>query len=556
MSWKRGNSRRMTIQIPLPGVTRRNLFQLAGSSLALAATPLAAQTARGFTHGVASGEPGANSVLLWTRYSAPQATDLQWELATDLTFDTVVASGTAIADPASDWCVKATARMLEAGRWYYFRFIASGGQMSDIGRTHTLPDGQTARWRMAVFSCSNLGFGWFNAYAHAAQEDAFDCVVHTGDYLYEYERGTYPDAAQIVGGREIDPLGETIALTDYRLRHATYRDDMDLRRLHQLFPMIATWDDHESANDSWVGGAQNHSPETEGSWDVRKRAAKQAYREWMPVSDTPWAQYQIGDLATLFRLDTRLEGRTEPLSIASALQGRSQPAEVEAALIDFRTGAYADPSRSLLGAPQQAWLADALSRSKSGGTRWQVLAQQVIMGSLSSPPDLLEAYAANLPEAYRARIAAGATASRAGLPFNMDAWDGYPAARARLLSAALEAEAELIVLTGDSHNAWAFDLDLDGERAGVELAGHSVTSPGAESYLAGLPPTDFARAAVATNPQLKWTDTSQRGYMAVELTQAQAVCEWRFMETVKTRTTRLASTHRMVNAAGSRQLAG
>lgn len=539
---------------PRTGVTRRSLFQIAGGSLALAATPLAAQMRGGFTHGVASGEPHAGKVLLWTRFVADAETALTMEVSDTLDFARSRAVGETVAGPDTDWCAKGWAEGLEANSWYYFRFVAPDGRMSEIGRTRTLPVGPTARWRMAVFSCSNIGFGWFNAYAHAAEVDAFDCVVHTGDYFYEYGAGTYPDASQALPGREITPQTETIALADYRLRHAAYRSDPDLRRLHQLFPMIAGWDDHESANDSWRDGAENHQPATEGDWGARKRAAMRAYREWLPVSDEPWASYQIGDLATLFRLETRLEARAKPLDLAAALRGTSSPEEIAAALEAFRDTDYADPSRTLIGDRQQGWLAAGLRRSRAGGTRWQVLAQQVIMGRLSAPPELLSAYAALLPDAYKARVQAGVAASRAGLPFNMDAWDGYPAARKRLLEAALGADAELVVLAGDSHNAWAFDIDHAGQRAGVEFAGHSVTSPGAETYLPGLPADQFARAAVETNEQLQWADTSQRGYMAVELTPQQAACEWRFLDTVRQRSTRLAGAHRMVAPAGVRRL--
>ena len=542
-----------TGQPPLSALTRRSLFGLAGGTLAIAAAPLSAQLASGFTHGVASGEPGADRVLLWTRFVAEAETRLAMEVSDTLDFARARAVGEAVASPDRDWCAKAFAGGLEAGRWYYYRFVAPDGRMSEIGRTRTLPTGPTGRWRMAVFSCSNIGFGWFNAYAHAAAADDFDCAVHTGDYFYEYGRGTYPSADQALGGRDFLPAGETVALADYRLRHAAYRSDPDLRRLHQLYPMISVWDDHESANDSWRGGAENHQPDTEGEWDVRKRAAMRAYREWLPVSDDPWASYQVGDLATLYRLETRLEARAKPLDLATVLAGKSSPEDVAGALARFRETDYADPSRELMGAAQQAWLARGMQQSKAAGTRWQVLAQQVIMGHLSAPPDLLSAYAALLPDAYKARVQAGVAASRAGLPFNMDAWDGYPAARERLLKAALEAEAELVVLAGDSHNAWAFDLDLDGAPAGVEFAGHSVTSPGAETYLPGLPADQFARAAVDRNDQLKWADTSQRGYMAVELTPQHAACEWRFMGTVRERSTQLAGTHRMVAPAGARR---
>ncbi len=522
----------------------------------LAAAPLSAATAeRGFTSGVASGEPAANSVLLWTRYVAGAETSLRWEVAEALDFARVVTGGTAAAASERDFCCKVTAEGLTPGRWYYFRFVAPDGTISDIGRTKTLPQGRTERFRMAVFSCSNIGFGWFTAYAHAAAADEFDCVLHLGDYLYEYQAGAYPSAAQVLPGRVVEPATEIVALADYRQRHAQYCRDPDLRRLRQMFPMIAGWDDHESTNDSWEGGAQNHQPETEGPWPARKAAAMRAYREWMPVSDRDWASYAIGDLATLFRLETRLSARAEPFNIGRLLSGKTAPSEAEAALTAFREGTWRDPSRGMIGADQQAWLADGLRASRRSGQVWQVLVQQVLMGSLRTPLDVADWAGDDLPENVRARIASGVAASRAGLPMNMDAWDGYPAARSRVFAAAQAADANLISLAGDTHNAWAFDLSEGGKAVGVEFGGQSVTSPGFESAFPNIDPVRVATALRETNPGLTFADTSRRGYMAVELTRTAARCEYRFLGNVREKGTALAGTHTLVTLPGRRTLA-
>lgn len=538
-----------------PALDRRALLKGGVLGAGLAAAPLGAQASGGgFTHGVASGEPAQSSVLLWTRCVGEAEIALEWQVAEDAAFASVIAEGFALASPERDWCAKAVADGLAPGRWYYYRFVAPDGSMSDVGRTRTLPDGPVARWRMAVFSCANIGFGWFNAYAHAAEDGAFDMVVHTGDYLYEYKQGSYPD--QPMEGRTLAPANEIVSLTDYRLRHASYRADADLRRLTQLYPMVMGWDDHESANDSWSGGAENHQSDTEGDWSVRKAAAMRAYREWLPVSDEPWARYEIGDLATLFRLETRLEARSQPPSLAELIKGAANRDEMIARLTAFREGAYADPARTVLGETQERWLAEGLKDSRRSGTIWQVLAQQVVMGTTASPEKLVEGLAAQAPDWLRPRLIAAEAASRAGLPSNMDAWDGYPAARERLLKDAREADANLVVLTGDTHNAWAFQLDHAGEAAGIEFAGQSVTSPGFESYLSSLPPSDLAQAMVAKNPQLAWTETSRRGYMAVELTPGHASSEWRFLAGVRERSTRLAATHRMASAVGSNRFEG
>jgi alkaline phosphatase D len=532
---------------------RRSLLRGGLLGTGLLAVPLAAQSGgRGFTHGVASGEPTASSVLLWSRYQADQPTMLRWEVKDSA--GRTVAGGEVEARPERDWCIKPAATGLEPGTWYSYRFIDDAGNASPEGRTRTLPEGAVERFRMAVFSCSNIGFGWFNAYRHAAEADEFDLVVHTGDYLYEYQAGSYPSAEQTVAGRVLNPANEIVTLADYRARHAIYRRDPDLQRLTQLYPMIMVWDDHETANDSYADGAQNHQPDSEGDWALRKRVAMQAYREWLPVSDKDWAEYEIGNLATIFRLETRLTARAKPFSVAEILAGKSDPETVMQALSSFRQGDYLDPSRSMLGAQQEGWLAEGLKRSRTQGKQWQVLAQQVLMGSSRAPAIIEAAISDKLPELVRQRLQTAMLASKAGIPSNLDAWDGYPAARDRLFQASLEADANLVVLAGDTHNAWAFELEHGGAKVGVEFGGHSVSSPGLETYLGAIPADRLAQGMVGDNPQLKWVDTSQRGYMAVELTPTSASSEYRFLGTVRQRSTALAGTRRITSAAGSRKL--
>ncbi|WP_299196050.1 alkaline phosphatase D family protein [uncultured Erythrobacter sp.] len=536
-------------------ISRRGVFALAGASAAIAAAPATARGfGSGFTHGVASGEPHAGRVLLWTRYVADAETVLEWQVSESADFSRTVSEGQIIASPDRDFCAKTIANGLTPDRWYFYRFVAPDGTTSMTGRTRTLPEGPSARFRMAVFSCSNFGFGWFNAYAHAAEANDCDLAVHLGDYIYEYGGGTYPSGDQRHPERTLEPAEEIVALADYRLRYATYRADPDLQRLHQVLPMIAVWDDHESANDSWEGGAQNHQSDSEGIWDARKAIAKRVYREWMPVSDEPYAAYEVGDLATLFRLDTRLEGREEQFNIGKVIEGRENPQAMVAALAAFRAGDYADAERQLLGAAQEEWLGEGLAVSKARGATWQVLVQQVLMGKLSSPSGLVELLGDNVPDFARRRLQAAALAERAGLPLNMDAWDGYPAARDRLFESALSADANLLVLAGDTHNGWGFDLSHEGERVGVELGVCSVSSPGFETYLSAIPPERMASMLVETNDELKWADTSNRGYMVVELTPSAATTEYRFLAGIRQRSTRLAGTKRAVNSAGAKQL--
>jgi len=534
-------------------VDRRQLLKAGAFGLGALATPGAAQilAARGFTHNVASGEPRQRSVMLWTRYVPEGAERVDYEVASDADFGRIVARGSVAPDPERDFCLKPIVRGLRPGRTYFYRFRA-GNQTSPVGRARTLPEGPTARFNVAVFSCANLPGGWFNAYGHAAARDDIDLVLHLGDYFYEYQEGRYPRGRPSLPGRVLDPQSEVVHLADYRLRYAAYRADPDLQRLHQMFPMVMMWDDHESANNSWSGGAENHQPASEGPWEVRKAAAMRACREWLPVSDENWESYEIGDLATIFRPETRLTGRSQPPGYFGALAGE---ADIVAGLTRFRDGAWRDPARTMLGAAQEAWLANGLRRSARQGTKWQVIAQQVVMGHAALPTQIANWLTPQASAELRVQVQIGVAAGRLGLPFTLDTWDGYPAARDRLLRAALDADANLVVLSGDSHNAWAFDLSLDGTPAGAEFAGQSVTSWGYESYLPWVDPADLARAMVGFNRGLKWAETGRRGYMTVALTPAHASAEWLFLDTVLERSTRIAARHGMASVRGTNRLA-
>lgn len=518
-------------------IDRRSLIATGTLGLGAFATPGFTQVPgvamlRGFSHGVASGEPAADSVLLWTRYVPTRGDggiDVSVELAERADFATIAGGGTTTTGPWRDHTVKITVDGLKPGRTYHYRFIAPDGTKSATGTTKTLPDGGVAAFRAAIFSCSNLAFGWFNAYGHAAARNDLDLAIHLGDYFYEYAPGGYPALKDTVAGRLPEPQREIVALADYRLRYASYRADPDLQALHAKLPMIVQWDDHESANDAWEGGAENHSPATEGDWQARKDAAIQAYREWMPVSDEPWKAYDIGTLATLFRTETRLLSRTEQPDL-SPLFKQVDPA---VALKGFRDGAWMDPAATMMGTQQESWLAHAMRASVKAGVRWQVVGFGTIMGQTDMPAGAGGWLKAGDSRA-RGYVERGIAAAKVGLPFNFDNWGGYPAARARFLRGAQVAGTNLIVISGDSHNAWAYDLGQDGRAAGVEFAGQGVTSPGFESALS-VDPKLVARGLVAANPELKWCDTSRRGYMAMTLTPTQVMNDWVFVDSIKTR---------------------
>ncbi len=532
---------------------RRLLLQLGMLGVGALSLPGAAQTigARGFTHGVASGEPGPRSVLLWTRYVGSAAdTRLTVELSDSVDFSRIVGGGSVSASAERDHTTKFIADGLTPDRWFYYRFVAPDGSKSCVGRTRTLPEGPTAQFTLAVFSCSNLGFGWFNAYADAAERGNIDLAVHLGDYIYEYAPGVYPARNATIAERDVQPTREIVALADYRLRHASYRADAALQRLHQVVPMIAQWDDHEFANDAWQGGAENHDAATEGDWSARKAAAMRAYREWMPVSDAPWRSYAIGDLATIALPETRVTGRMKQLDYDAQVAGGG---DIAARLAAFRDGAWQASDRTLLGEQQEAWLANLIATSARSGIRWQVLAQQLVMGTLNSPAEAATWIPAGAPEYIRARFAVAQAAAAAGLPLNLDAWDGYPAARSRLLGAAQAAGANLVTLSGDSHNGWAFDHSHGSCAAGVEFAGMSVTSPGFETYVP-VPPANVAAALVRANPGLRWADTGRRGYMAVELTRENATAIWRMWDSVRNPEARISAESRQSVRHGSNRL--
>lgn len=517
---------------------------LAGSLFGFGAMTMPAMAnvifANGFTHSVASGEPTANSILLWTRYVSPNDEMLRCEIASDIGFTKIISGGEVMALGSKDHCAKINVTGLAPDNWYYFRFIAANGTISPIGRTRTLPIGDVKRFAIGLFSCSNLPFGYFNAYAHAAQRDDLDLIIHVGDYFYEYQRGTYPSAADALPARVIQPDHETITLADYRLRYASYRADPDLQRLHQLYPMIAQWDDHELTNDAWKDGAQNHQPETEGDWDVRKTIAERVYSEWMPVSGEAYNSYEIGNLATIIRPETRITGRMEQLNLDDYIKGQDN---ISAAIANFRDGAWQDKGRTLLGMQQEKWLNNIMGQSAKSGTAWQILAQQVIMGTLKSPPEIANWLPDGAPEYIKKRVITGIEASKSGLPFNFDAWDGYPAARDRLLANAQEANANLVVLAGDSHNAWGNNLVHNGKAAGVEFAGHGVTSPGFESYFTGVDPKTMADKLRAANPNLAFVDTSKRGYVSLDIRQERITGTWHFMSDIKSRNINISSEH-------------
>ena len=535
-------------------ITRRNLLAASTAGLATLALPgrAFAQRLTGFTHGVASGDPHQTRVVLWTRYVSPGLARLRVEVAEDESFTRPVTSGEVEVSPAHDHCIRAIVDNLPPDRWLHYRFIAPDGQVSDTGRTRTLPDADTASFRIAVFSCSNGTSGWFNAYAHAAARDDIDLAVHTGDYIYESPL-TRPDAQPGMATlRNLAPPGEIVHLAEYRQRYASYRNDPDLAELHRRLPMIAVQDDHESANNSWRDGASAHDPATEGEWAIRKAIGQRVWREWMPAHSDWYGSHRIGNLATLFRLETRLLGRSR--QIDSELDAIfAAGGDVSGALSALRTGALADPARAMMNIEQEAWLASALKSSVDAGVRWQMLVQQVILAAIRAPTPAASWIKGGIPADMQPDIERRARLNAAGMPYSLDKWDGYPAARQRLYDAARRAGANLVTFTGDSHNAWAFDLADATGPIGVEFAGQSVSSYGFERRYNG----DAARVAadfMAANPNLKWMDASQRGYFTLDIRRDRIEAEYVFVPATGGRSAAATGTRTLTAEHGARKL--
>ncbi|AVP56989.1 alkaline phosphatase D family protein [Pulveribacter suum] len=536
---------------------RRFVRQLTLGAAALGTLPLAACGGGGdgdapavqFAHGVASGDPLADRVMLWTRVTPPADftgdIPVQWEVASDAAFSAIVARGETRTSAARDFTVKVDATGLKSATAYHYRFKAFEAT-SPAARTRTLPAGSVAQVKLAVFSCANYPAGYFNVYADAARRGDLDATVHLGDYVYEYARGGYASGNAAALGRLSQPANEVLTLQDYRTRHAQYRSDGDLQALHAIAPMIAVWDDHEIANDTWANGAENHQSPTEGSFAVRKAAALQAYHEWMPTRnaqpDLIYRSFAFGDLLALHMLDTRVVGRDEQLDYAAFFT----PTGFDAAGF---TAAVGNPARQLMGTAQTQWLQQQMQAS---GATWQVLGQQVLMGRMNIPaPILMETLqpGSGVTVSRYAAIAAQAQSApqtltpeeqailaQPAIPYNLDAWDGYQAARETVLGMARALNKNLVVLAGDTHNAWASELrDMSGNPVGVEFATSSVSSPGFEEYLPGEDPALLAGALLRLVEPLKYCDTARRGYMVVTATAAECRAQWVYVNTITSR---------------------
>lgn len=474
-----------------------------------------------FEHGVASGDPFSTSVILWTRVTPNEegSVSVIWEIDADPDFPNPT-TGSAEARREKDFTVKIEATDLQPGTSYHYRFRV-GDDVSPTGQTKTLPEGSPEQVRFAVVSCSNYEHGYFNVYDLIAQRsEDYDALIHLGDYYYEYGADYY-DAPDKPQGRVHEPAHEIISLSDYRTRHAQYRRDPNLQAATAALPLIAIWDDHETSNDSWQNGAQNHNAD-EGDWEERKQAALRAYYEWMPVREpkpgrareTFYRSFQFGDLLTLIGVETRLTARAEPLIIENYVD------EITADVDGFRDTYLNDPARDMFGAEQRDFIVQTFAQSKKEGVRWRMLANQVILGRLMTPDftPYVTQEAVTAIEKDWPGIHDFLTLSKYNLPFYPDSWDGYPVARERFYDALDEAGVnDLLVLTGDAHEFWANDLTReDGTKMGAEFVTSSVTSKTLTAYL-GDATAQHNLLMTRENEDARYYSALHNGYIDVEL---------------------------------------
>ncbi|MFF3843907.1 alkaline phosphatase D family protein [Streptomyces sp. NPDC002328] len=501
---------------------RRTVVKAAAATAVLAGPLVAALPARAveqapaFLHGVASGDPLPDGVLLWTRVT-PTAeaipgsglgpdTEVEWVVAKDKALTAIVAKGSVTARAASDHTVKADVRGLAPATDYWFRFSA-GGTDSPVGRTRTTPaaDASVPNLRFGVVSCSNWEAGYFSSYRHLAARGDLDAWLHLGDYIYEHGTGEYAARGTVV--RPHAPAHEILTLADYRTRHGRYKTDPDLQALHAKAPCIAIWDDHEIANDAWSGGAENHTEGAEGAWADRQAAGKQAYFEWMPVrpaiAGTTYRRLRFGKLADLSLLDLR--------------SFRSQQ-------VKFGDGKVDDPERTLTGRAQLDWLKAGLTASD---TAWRLVGNSVMISPLAL---------GSLPASLLRPLAKLLGLPQEGLALNTDQWDGYTDDRREVL-AHLRSNAirNTVFLTGDIHMAWANDVPVDAgtyplsASAATEFVVTSVTSDNLDD-IAKVPEGTVSAVAAplvrATNRHVHWLDTDRHGYGVLDITAERAQMDY------------------------------
>ncbi|MDB5969136.1 MAG: hypothetical protein JWQ90_1586 [Hydrocarboniphaga sp.] len=539
----------------MPPITRRAFVIASGASLVSVLSGCGAGgdgsdsgssggglSAARFTHGVASGDPLPDAVMLWTRALPIAAnettTRIRYAIARDAAMTELVASGVVAGSEAGDWTIKLDLRDLQADHAYYYRF-ESATERSPVGRTRTAPSGSVDRLRLVFVTCANYVAGYFHAYRRVAERSDLHAVVHLGDYIYENG-----EQDQV---RPHEPAYEILTLSDYRMRYAQYRRDEDLLELHRQHPMIWVWDDHEVCNNAWRDGAEGHDPSADGDYATRRRAAMQAAFEWLPIRAPDaadrarvWRGFKFGDLADLTMIDARHFGRDRPAA-PNTLFGDAVP-------VFTQTGDFADETRQMLGVTQEAWLATQLAGNSA---QWQLIGNQIYF----SPLKLLGA----------PRATGGG-----GLYLSNDKWDGYDPARARVMQM-IAARDNVVIMTGDAHEAYAFEVTDDPNSIGyvaltgsgasaVEFVATSISSRGDQPVGNGATAivtrtqTQAEQLLRLTNPHLKYYQNTLNGYVLIDLTPQRLQAEFWMVPQVTVHTDEQALDRSFTLASGSHHL--
>ncbi len=539
-------------------INRRRALSLLGIGAGLAGlSPVRAQGAPAFAYGVASGDPAADSLLLWTHAGA--AGTVRWQVAADRDFKQIVKRGSATTTAARDHTVKVVATGLMPGVTYFYRFLA-GKAVSPVGQAKTPPVGPADDLVLVSACCALYPGGYFNAYQAVADLPRVDAVIHLGDYIYESAGEKDGDYAYEIGsplGRLPDPPAACVTLSDYRRRFAQARRDPQLQAAHARAAWICCWDDHDLANDSWKDGAQAHDDARQGPFSVRKAAAVQAFYEWMPIRDPQKGQafeainrsFDFGDLASFTMLETRLTARDHQLTLRDVSRDPSGKPDVAAFAVKLK-----DPTRRMLSGAQEFWLGLTLKNSVRTGKAWQLIGSGVGLARIAAPdlraqmvPEAWTALQASITGYYKGALAEDMAMTAYDIPRGLDSWDGYPGARARLYYLIKNAQARCVVLSGDSHMAWVNELRDDaGRRVAAEFGSTALTSPG---FGDSLPPgTPLAEAFVKRNREVVFAEAFHKGFVLTTVTRDAVKGELIGVSTVveKTFETRVIKAFRVV----------
>ncbi|GET37491.1 twin-arginine translocation pathway signal [Microseira wollei NIES-4236] len=468
-----------------------------------------------FVHGVASGDPLEDRVVIWTRVTTPtpEPVEVNWKIASDSNLSNIIASGTALAQADADYTVNVDVTGLAPASRYFYQFEALG-QTSPVGRTKTLPTNGVGHLRFAQVSCAKFNAGFFNAYSCIAARDDLDFLLHLGDYIYE--ASNKPPASQTPGadiGRPFDPLHECKTLADYRRRYAQYRRDPDVQRLHAALPLIATLDDHEFADGAWRDGASEHKPERDGDWASRRAIAFQVRWEWLPARKPDpqdpqrvFRKVSLGGLADLILIDTRTR-RDEPVP----------------------PPAMFDPARSALGAEQRTWLLEQFDTSNA---QWKLLANPSVMATTWSK---------DFPPTIKQALLKLKLIDVDGIGPDYDQWDGYPVERDLLLNHWRDNQIKnVVVLSGDVHVGLAIELKRDAfdqteEPIAVEFVTGSLTSQNLDDKMGWAARTQsipIEQEVMKAFPHMRWCDFDSHGYVIIDVTSERVTAQWWAVDTV------------------------